>query len=44
LEVDLVGRDHEGMVGESDVECGGSRTFIGIGSIDGEEVAGGAGV
>jgi len=39
-----MGRDHDRVVGERDMEGWGGRTFVGVGSMDREEVAGGAGI
>ena len=39
-----MGGDHNGVVGERDMESGGCNTFVGIWGRDGKEVARGAGV
>ena len=42
VEVDQVRRDHSGMVCEGDVDGWGSRAFVVVWGMDGQEVAGGA--
>ena len=44
IKVDLVSRRHDGVVGEGDTERWVGRALVGVGCLDGEEVAGGTGI
>jgi hypothetical protein len=44
VKINLVGGDHDGVVGEGDVESGRGWAFIGVGGRNGKEMASGAGV